>query len=481
MMLPHVGHTALLPSWIRRCCCLAAGFVAGGLFAAAPRPQFVVFLSDDHGWADSTPYGAKDVRTPQLQRLADAGLKFTHAFVASPACGPSRAAMLTGLMPARNGAEANHTFKRAEIRSLPDDLRRLGYETAAFGKVSHNENNQRHGFDHQDKRWDAATVRGFLDARDAVKPLCLFVGTRQPHTPWLDNQGYDPAAVLLPPTLLDTPETRAARCRYYTDVSDMDRELGEIRALARERLGRDCVFLYTSDNGAQWPFSKWSLTDAGIRTPLIVEWPGVVRGGTQTDALVGWVDLLPTLIELAGGTPPRDIDGRSFAGVIRGERAGHREVIFATHSGDGRMNVYPIRGVRRDEWKYILNLHPEFAYTTHIDQGLGNGMEFWRSWVAAAETDARAAAVVRRYHARPREELYDLRADPHELRNLAADPQHAARLAALRAELEAWMNAQGDRRMAFERPRMLSDPASYEPGAGAREAKARGKAPKTTP
>jgi phosphoglycerol transferase MdoB-like AlkP superfamily enzyme len=113
-------------------------FWVGAIFVTvsvqAGKPDIVVFLSDDHGQLDSTPYGATDVRTPNMQRLADAGLVFDRAFVASPACAPSRAAMLTGLMPARNGAEANHQYKRNEVRSLPEVLRQMGYQTAAFGK-----------------------------------------------------------------------------------------------------------------------------------------------------------------------------------------------------------------------------------------------------------------------------------------------------------------------------------------------------------
>jgi len=102
------------------------------LCSAAPKPTIIVFLSDDHGMLDSTPYGSSDVRTPHMQRLADAGMTFTHAFIASASCAPSRAAMLAGLMAARNGAEANHTFKRDDVASLPEVMRKLGYETAAF-------------------------------------------------------------------------------------------------------------------------------------------------------------------------------------------------------------------------------------------------------------------------------------------------------------------------------------------------------------
>jgi N-sulfoglucosamine sulfohydrolase len=403
--------------------------LCGRSHAADRPPDLVVFLSDDHGLLDSTPYGATDVRTPNLQRLANEGMLFTHVFIASPACAPSRSALLTGLMPARNGSEANHTFKRDGVRSLTENLVALGYDVAAFGKVAHGPDVARHGFTHTDNRYGVPVVEAYLDRRDTNKPLCLFVGTRDPHVPWAPNDGYDPARVKLPPTFVDTPETREFRAQYYTDVSIADRDLGGILDLARRKLGTNVFFLYTSDHGAQWPFGKWNLYDAGIRCPLIVAWPGVIPPGSRTGAMVQWIDLLPTLLELAGGSAPADIDGRSFADVLRGRRSEHRDVIFTTHSNDGRMNVYPIRALRTRDWKFILNLHPEFAHTTHIDlgSGAGDGWRYFREWVWAAETNAAAAAVVKRYHARPREELYDLSADPDELRNLARDPQHAAR------------------------------------------------------
>jgi N-sulfoglucosamine sulfohydrolase len=435
--------------------------------AASPKPNIVVFLSDDHGQLDSTPYGATDVRTPAMHRLADQGLTFTRAFIASPACAPSRAALLTGLMPARNGAEANHAFKRDTVRSLPENLRELGYQTAAFGKVAHNKaDTLRHGFDVSDEKYDAATVEKFLRERDSAKPLCLLVGTQQPHVPWPRNDGYDPAKVTLPPTFVDTPETRAFRCRYYTDVTQADTELGEILALAQKHVpATNTLFLYTSDHGAQWPFGKWNLYDSGMAVPMIAVWPGVIPPGHRTAAMVQWIDLLPTFIEAAGGRSPEGIDGKSFLPVLLGRQDAHREVIFTTHSGDGRMNVYPIRAVRTGDWKLILNLHPEFAHTTHIDKALArDGGAYWISWFEAAKTNPAAAATVRRYHERPAVELYDLHADPFETNNLAAAPTQAARVKELRSQLEAWMRQQGDQQTVFNQPRLLANPAATRPG-----------------
>lgn len=436
--------------------------------APPPRPDIVVFISDDHAQLDATPYGATDVRTPHMHQLARDGLVFTHAFIASPACAPSRAALLTGLMPARNGAENNHTYKRDDIASLPETLRALGYQTAAFGKVAHGPKDvNRHGFDITDPSHAAAVVGKFLAERDRNKPLCLFVGTHDPHVPWPQVDGYDPTKITLPPTHLDTPETRAFRARYYTAVTKADTQLGELRALARTHLDASrTLFVYTSDHGAQWPFGKWNLYDAGIRVPLLAAWPGVIAPGSSTSAMVQWIDLLPTLIEAAAGTVPPGLDGRSFLSVLRGLATEHREAIFTTHSGDGRMNVYPIRSVRTADWKLIVNLHPEFAHTTHIDKALArDGGRYWISWFERAKSDPATAALVRRYHERPAVELYDLSTDPFERRNLAADPAHAGRTRELRAQLEAWLEAQGDRRTVFNEPRLLSDPASTFPGA----------------
>ena len=445
----------------------AGGFAVSPAVAAqsAPRPNIVVFISDDHSQLDSQAYGSTEVRTPQMARLAADGLKFTHAFVASPACGPSRTALLTGLWSARNGAEPNHKAKRPDVASLPPVLRALGYETAAIGKVAHNTFAKDHGFDYIEGPnpgfSETSAVAKFLSTRDATKPLCLFVGTRHPHTVWSADRTYDPAAVKIPPTHVDTAVTREERASYLTDVTKADTLLGEVRALVGEKLPTDTLFIYTADHGGAWPFGKWTLYDAGIRVPLIMAWPGRLKSGTVSDAMVCWPDLLPTFIELAGGTVPAGLDGRSFAGILRGTATTHRDRVFATHSGDGDFNVYPIRAVRTPGWKYLRNLHPEFQHHTHISRSSGpSGLVYWKTWLAAAERDPAAAATVRRYTTRPAEELYDLAADPHELRNLAADPQQASRLATMRADLDAWMKQQGDTQTVFGKPLLQGEPVT---------------------
>ena len=452
-------------------CSLAAP--SGGLESGKRQPDLVIFLTDDHGYLDSVPYGAADLRTPNLARLADSGMTFNRAFVSSPSCAPSRATLLTGLMPARNGAEANHTRPRPEIKKWPAYFKELGYETVAFGKVSHYKHTSDYGFDHfaHDTFHDHAAVPAAVEflrkRKDAARPLCLFVGSNWPHVPWPEDlKGYDPATIRLPAGSIDTPETRRWRARYAAAVTRADDELGMVMDAARETLGTQTLFLFSSDHGAQWPLGKWNLYDAGTRVPLIVSWPGVIQPDTRTEAMVSWADFLPTLLEAAGGKPPKSLDGRSFLEVLKGRKQVHRKEIFATHSGDGRWNVYPMRSVRTDRWKYILNLHPEFAFTTHIDLPGNLGQRaYWSTWEAAAKTNAHAADTIRRYHARPRAELYDLEADPNEQRNLATAPRQQRQLKKLRRQLEDWMQTQRDQRTVFEEPRLLSDPSSYGPGA----------------
>lgn len=426
------------------------------------RPDIVIFLTDDLGKLDCSPYGARDMRTPHMQRLAEAGMTFDNAYVASPSCAPSRAALLTGLMPARNGAEPNHAKPRAEVKKWPAYFQALGYEVVAFGKVSHYKHTADYGFDRfaHDTFHDHAGIGAAVEflknrPRAGAKPLCLFAGSNWPHVPWPEQSDYERRSLMLPTGSVDTPATREWRARYAAAVTKADDDLGVVMAAAKEHLSAESVFVFSSDHGAQWPFGKWNLYESGVAVPLIVAWHGSVKPNTRTAAMVQWTDLLPTLLAAAGATPPDTLDGRSFLPVLRGETDTHHARVFTTHSGDGNMNVYPMRAVLDGQWKYIRNLHPEFEYHTHIDADTGRlaQRDFFASWLQAAKTDAAAQAIVKRYHERPAEELYNLSADPHEQQNLIGKPEQAKRLVAMRQTLDEWMRAQGDTQKVYGGPK----------------------------
>lgn len=452
-------------TWAKLPLVLAACFVGGFAWprchaeSESNRPDIVVFLSDDHTFRDASVYGSTEMPTPNMRRLAAAGMTFDRAFVASPSCAPSRAALLTGLYPANNGAEPNHARPQASLPKLPGFLQELGYEVAAFGKVGHYRQTAEYGFDvarhfgyHEDIAIDKAIA--WLEARESDKPLCLFVGTNWPHVPWPeDTSAIDREKLRVPPNHVDNETTRRWRARYAAAIAQMDRDLGKVYDAARAKLGDDIFFLHTSDHGAQWPFAKWNLYEDGIRTPLMVSWPGRVAEGVRTEAMVSWIDLLPTLVEAAGGVPPDTIDGKSFMPVLRGATETHRDVILTTHSGDGRHNVFPIRAARSpDGWKYIRNLRPDLLVQTHTTEQRNDG-SYWDSWVETAIEDAGARRTVRRYQARPAEELYNVEDDPFEQHNLADDPTHAPRLDSLRRRVDAWMQQTGDPQEIYGAPK----------------------------
>jgi uncharacterized sulfatase len=415
--------------------------------AADARPNIVLFLADDLSWADCSINGGREIRTPNMEKIAKEGMTFSHAFVASPSCAPSRAALLTGLNCARNGAMFNHAKPHPHIKKWPAYFRALGYEVAAIGKTAHYAQVKDYGFDyfshfnyHEDDCVTAAV--SWIEKRESQKPLCLIVGTNWPHVPWPKDSQYDPDSLTPPSTHVDTTETRKSRALYAQAVANADRDLGLVYDAARRKFGDNIFFLFSADHGAQWPFGKWNCYDAGIRSPLVILWPGRIAAGARTNAMVSWLDFLPTCLEVAGEKPAGDLDGRSFLPVLLGEKNQHHEYIFTTHSGDGRMNEYPMRSVRDRNWKYIRNLDPTREFHTHIDRA--ESMGYWDSWMEKAKTDPKAEAIVQRYLHRPAEELYDLAADADEIRNLAADADQAGRLKELRRLLDEWMSAQKD-------------------------------------
>lgn len=429
---------------------------------AARQPDIVLFVADDLSREDVGIYGSPDARTPNIDKLAREGTRFTNAFAASPTCSPSRSSILTGDYPARHGAHANHSAVRDGITTMPAYLQKLGYRVVIAGKTDFGER-KNFPFEYlpasvirppagKGVLWsqlNVAAVDQLLATRDRDKPIALIVATFAPHVPWPDNDGFDAARLTVPPYLLDTPETRDARTMYLTKVAQADSELGAVRAsIAKHGGASNTLFLFTADQGAQFPFAKWNLYDAGIATPLVAVWPGHVPANRTTPAMVSLVDLLPTLQEAGGGKSAKDIDGRSFLPVLLGKTDAGQTEIYAAHSGvldtGPRANIAPMRAIRTGRYKLIVNFRPDIRYVNAISTGGGREKSFWRSWVERAETDPKAKAMVEHFHHRVPVELYDVRKDPYELHNLVDDPAHAKTVRELRARLETWMRAQGE-------------------------------------
>ncbi|MEM6633998.1 MAG: sulfatase, partial [Bacteroidota bacterium] len=392
---------------------------------------------------------------------SEEGMTFNNAFVSSPSCAPSRASLLTGLMPARNGAETNHSFPQKGIPYLVENFKDAGYRVLAFGKVAHYKGNVKCGFHfHHDKQVNLyQNVQAYFDSAAVDGPICIFIGDRRPHVPWIDTIIYETEKVDLPPYFIDTPATREHRAQYYTDVTGLDKEMGQVLQLVENELGENVLTVFTSDHGAQWPFGKWNLYDAGIRTPLIVRWPGKIESGTQTEAMVSWVDILPTLLDIVGAPLPQDLDGKSFQSVLLGKQTSFREEIFTTHTGDGKFNIYPMRSIRTERYKLIHNLESGAYHTNHSDllRKPGAG-KYWDSWDSAAKEDPKAQSIVEAYYIRPEWEFFDLSVDEHEQRNEIHNSAYQEIIVRMRTQLEQWLHSQGDTQKPHRKPYPTAGP-----------------------
>ena len=413
-----------------------------GVFAshALAAPNVVIIIADDQTWSDAGCYGSEIVKTPNIDRLASAGLRFDRAFTATAMCAPTRQQLYTGIFPVKSGAFPNHSKVKVGTKSLVHYYRDAGYSVGLCGK--------RHFGPPQSFPFEmvpSGKLEAFVRQKD---PFFLVYASNSPHLPWEDGDTsvYDPKTFDVPPYIHDNKETRLALQKYYAEITDFDRELGELDQLIADA-GKtdDTIFIYTSEQGAQFPFGKWTCYEVGLHVGLVVRWPGRIKAGSSSDAMVQYVDVLPTLLELCGLKVPKDLDGKSFAGVLEGRVDHHNNYVFGVHTTRGIIlgsQSYPVRSVRDTRFKLIKNLNHESEFSNVLIKG--DGSSYWASWIRDAATDINAQRLVNRYINRPAIELYDLSQDPYELNNLAGLPEYRNVSRRLDSQLTKWMQKQGD-------------------------------------
>ena len=210
--------------------------------------------------------------------------------------------------------------------------------------------------------------------RDKEQPFCLIVTSNSPHVPWSagDASQYDAAKLTLPPYWVDTPEMRQSLTRYYAEITDLDREVGECMSILDEtKQAENTAMIFTTEQGSQYPGCKWTCYENGLNVGFVVRWPGVVKADSVSDAMIHYIDVAPTLVEMAGGKAIDGLDGRSFLGVLQGKTKQHNSVTYGVHT---QMNAigspttgYAVRSIRAGKWKYIMNLnHTVTVSYTHL-------------------------------------------------------------------------------------------------------------------
>ena len=424
------------------------------------RPNFVFIIGDDISAEDLGCYGNPGIRTPNIDRIAAEGLRFTNAYLTASSCSPSRCSIITGRYPHNLETAAElHGLLPEGVPLFPKLLREAGYHTAHAGKAhfggdadhltgpavaafdvggdgKRDELSGGHGGENQ---W-IARLRG----RPAGKPFFMWFAAHDAHRVW-DADSFAgmhrPADVRVPPYLVDTPETRSDLAQHYDEITRLDYFVGEVgRELARQKVLERTVVIVMADNGRPFPHSKAKLYDDGIKPPLIIRWPAGIPRPARTDALVSSIDIAPTILELAGVARPPTFQGVSLGPILHDPTARVRDFVFAEHNWHNF--TAHVRLVRQGNFVYLRNAWPLLPQPGASDTFYNPSADALKARHAQGRLTTLQANVF--LQPRPAEEFFDLAADPGQEHNLAyAEPVPGA-LVKLRAVLTRWTEETGD-------------------------------------
>jgi N-sulfoglucosamine sulfohydrolase len=421
----------------------------------AEPPNLVFIIADDCTFRDIGCYGGQAF-TPHIDHLATEGMKFSSCFQAAPMCSPTRHNIYTGLYPVKSGAYPNHTRAFEHVKSIAHYLQPVGYRVVQTGKKHFNPPSV-FPFEYFPKSKGRDPDMGSIDelftqCKTNNTPFCLFACSNSPHSPWTkgDASRYPPEDIKLPPYIVDTPVLRKHFSDYLAEITHFDSEVGSIlNLLKKHQLEQDTLVMVVSEQGNAFPFAKWTCYDSGLQSAMVVRWPGRIQAGVVSDALVEYVDVCPTFVDLAGEKEVDGLDGKSFLPVLMGESKTHKEFVYGIMTTRGIINgsdAYAIRSVRNGNYKLIKNLNFESKFTNACSKS-----EYFKSMVDKAnEGDSKAKRFVNAYHYRPAIEFFDIQSDPLELNNLASDPAYQLEITRLSEQLENWMSAQGDQGVVTE-------------------------------
>lgn len=455
--------------------------------APAARPNIVLIIADDLAWDDVGAFGHPTIRTPHLDKMARDGMRFDRAFVTASSCSPSRSSLITGRYPHSADAEQLHWPLPKEQVSFVELLRAAGYWTGAAGKW-HLGNPAKQRFDVVREADPAGfslptgaqagsttmliQAKGdiqsgctdwvpLLKERPRDKPFFVWLAALDPHRDYeekISDNPMPPEQVIVPPHLPDTPAVRKELAQYYDEVERLDRFVGAVFAeLEAQKVADNTLVVFLSDNGRAFPRDKTTVYDGGIKTPLIVRWPGRAPSGTVCPQLVSTIDLAPGFLEAAGLKPAPTVQGVSFLPLLADTRRPIRTEAFAEqnwHDFEHRS-----RALRTEHYKFIVNDYTDGALTPGADAVRGVAYrELQRLHKAGQLSPLQQQCFTL---PRPAIELYDLRSDPGEFNNLAAVPAYAPMLAELQRRMDAWRKDTAD----LMPPRRTPDEFDRETGA----------------
>lgn len=451
------------------------------------RPNILYAIADDWSWPHAGAYGDRTVKTPAFDRVAREGILFSHAFCAAPTCTASRAAVVTGQDPHRLEESANlWSTLQAKFPVYPDVLEENGYFIGLTGKGWGPGSVEAGGRKRNPAGPQFGSFEAFLKQRPADSPFCFWFGSHRPHRSYEEGigvkSGLKPETVEVPPFLPDAPEVRSDMLDYYHAVEAYDTEIaGLLESLDKHGLAENTLLVVTSDNGLPFPRAKCCLYDSGTRMPMAVRWPKMIAKPQTCDELIGFRDFGPTFLEAAGLKPLSEMTGVSFLDILdvsgfrcreasrvaqarnpetsqltRKRRAVYLERERHTDRREGHKS-YPSRAVRTHDYLYIRNLRPELWPSSDPESEASSpliGRAFADIDGGPTKTlllDRRDDPKIKPFYEmacakRPAEELYDIKKDPWQLKNVGASSDYAEAKREMRGLLDEWMSSTGDPR-----------------------------------
>lgn len=431
-------------------------------FNTSKKPNILWLIAEDFS-PDLSCYGTPEVKTPNLDKLAGEGVRFTNAFTASPVCSTSRSGFMTGMYQTSIGAH-HHRSHRGDGYTIPENIkvitdyfRQAGYFTCNCSDGNWTKSGKTDFNFKWSKPFDGTDWR----QRDGDQPFYAQVNFKQTHRGFVNDPDnpIDPDKVDLPPYYPDHPIVRRDWADYLESAQILDGKVGTVlQRLEDDGLADNTIVFFFGDHGRSHVRGKQFLYDGGIRVPLLIRWPGRLRRGTVSDDLVSAIDFGPACLEAIGFTPPGHMQGRDFLGPDRKKR----DYIFAAR--DRHDGTYDrVRCIRSKQYKYIRNYFPNQPYTALYGDYYMPGpyTSFnaykWKSypaltvlWVLHNSGQLTPAQDKFMTSARPMEELYDLHADPHEVNNLAGQSQYQTIQNQLSDELDNWIARTGDQGQQME-------------------------------
>ncbi|WP_446050246.1 sulfatase family protein [Zobellia laminariae] len=435
------------------------------------RPNIVLIIADDMAWDDSGAYGHPNIKTPNIDQLAQDGMRFDNAFLTASSCSPSRTSIITGLYPHNTDAEQLHWPLPSDRITFVEELKKSGYWTAQAGKWHLGDSIKNrfdlvkdvgtHGFQLSptgEKTKQTGNGSGceewipVLKQRPQDQPFFLWLAAVDPHRPYTEDIIDNPHAledVVLPPYFPDTKEVREDFTHYYNEITRLDNYVGEVVAeLDRQGVSDNTMILFISDNGRPFPRDKTTLYDGGIKTPWIVKWPNEVESNSVNTNLVSSIDIAPTFLKLANLKTLPSFEGEDFSPLLEDTKAKTRDIIYAEDHWHDYEDY--TRAVRTEDFKYIRNFYTDLPNTPSADAFIGGTFKSMQELKKKGElNEAQLACFIT---PRLEEELYDVVNDPYELKNLALDPEHSKKLVELRTEMNSIRKASKDSLPAFRTP-----------------------------